>query len=89
MKGTIIIIAILISVAGNAQVKKSDKIKTPTTIDSLDMKIISKRELLGYLQRIDGTAKAQFTIAEKPRYDAILKVLQDILAEAEQKRKQK
>lgn len=56
-------------------------------VDSLDMKVISQREMVEYLERINKVAMNQFTLAEQERYQPILNELRSILADVERKRK--
>lgn len=67
----------------------SKQIGYKSAIDSLDMKVVSMKELESYLQRISIVAMKQFDLTEKAKYDNIFKELQAIYLEADKKRKQK
>lgn len=82
MKTLFLIITILFSVVCFGQ-----PIKDTAKVDSLDMKVISMKELRVYLERIDLTAKEQFNLTEVPRYEQILKIIREIYAEADRKRR--
>lgn len=56
-------------------------------VDSLDLKVISMRDLEGYLKRIDLISQKQFDLTEVKKYEQILKTIQSVYAEADRKRK--
>lgn len=78
-----LIVMILFSVVAFGQKPINDTAK----VDSLDLKVISIRELESYLQRIDLAAKKQFDLTEVSKYQKILKEIQSIYAEADRKRR--
>lgn len=65
---------------------ENDTTKTPA-VDSMDLKVISMNEFNLYLERISIVAMKQFNLTEKSKYDAILKELLQIQAEADKKRR--
>lgn len=68
--------------------KKFDSLKTKQTkVDSMDIKVISMRELANYLERINLSAQRQFNLTEVQKYEAILKTIQAIYADADRKRR--
>lgn len=61
--------------------------KDSTNTDSLDLKVISMRDLEIYLKRIDLISQKQFDISEVKKYQQILKVIQSVYTEADKKRR--
>ncbi len=96
MKLFVLIITILFSanvfgqVVSDSTGKKLDKIKAKQTsqkVDSMDLKVISMRELATYLDRINTVAQIQFNLTEVTKYEQILKTIQAIYKEADKKRR--
>ncbi len=61
--------------------------KDSTKVDSMDLKVISMKELRIYLDRINLTAQKQFSVAEMNKYQELLKIIQSVYIEADRKRK--
>lgn len=58
-------------------------------VDSLDLKVISMRELAAYLERINLAAQGQFNLTEVKKYEQILRTIQSVYSEADRKRRKK
>jgi len=68
-------------------VSYSQEKKDSTKIDSMDLKVISMRELQGYLDKINIEAQKQFNVADLKKYQEILKTIQSVYIEADRKRR--
>lgn len=62
---------------------------TTAAIDSLDIKVISMRDFINYLERINQSALRQFNLTEQDKYAAIRREIEQVVAEADRKRKPK
>jgi len=65
-----------------------DTTKTPS-VDSMDLKVISMKELGAYLDKINLATQKQCDLTEVIKYEQILKTIQSVYAEADKKRRVK
>lgn len=57
------------------------------TVDTMDIKIISMKELSTYLERINTIVQKQFDISQTAKYNLILMEIQRVYMEANKKKK--
>lgn len=66
-----------------------DSTKAKPAIDSLDLKVISVNEFVGYMNRVNLIIMKQFDLTEQEKYLRINKEINAVIDEINRKRKQK
>lgn len=74
---------------GQVLMKKGDSLKTTPIekVDTMDISIISMKELSTYLERINTIVQKQFDISQTAKYNLILMEIQRVYMEANKKKK--